>query len=132
MTAGQMAGFVRQHPDDLVRRLRLHQGAVIDEDTVTVGDEGVEYRLVDNGDLDILFLKARSAQDRLGVVAQQLLGLRVAQDRQALWLFGERDRRPTARAIAVAIAVILVVFRKRAKWSNIKRSLSIGGGSYMP
>ena len=42
MSAGDMAGLVREHADDLVRRLRFHQRADIDEDAPRVGDEGVE------------------------------------------------------------------------------------------
>ncbi len=32
MPAGDVAGFVREHADDLVRRLRFHQRAGVDED----------------------------------------------------------------------------------------------------
>ena len=42
MAAGDMAGLVREHADDLVRRLRFHQRAGIDEDAAAVDDEGVE------------------------------------------------------------------------------------------
>ena len=39
--------------------------------------------VVDDGDLNVLLGEARGAQDRLGVVAQQLLDLGVANDRKA-------------------------------------------------
>ena len=42
MPAGDVAGFVGEHADHLVRRVRLHQRAGIDEDAAAVGDEGVE------------------------------------------------------------------------------------------
>ena len=78
MAAGQMAGFVRQHPDQLVRGLRLHDRAVIHENAVAVGDESVERAVVDDHDLDVLLFQARGAQDRPRIVAQQLLGFGVA------------------------------------------------------
>ena len=40
--AGDVAGLVREHADHLVRRVRLHQRAGIDEDAPAVGDERVE------------------------------------------------------------------------------------------
>ena len=82
MTAGDVAGFVREHADHLVRRVRLHQRAGIDEDAPAVGDERVEGALVDDHDLDVLLRQAGRLQDRLGVFAQQLLDLGVADDRR--------------------------------------------------
>ena len=87
-----MAGLVREHADDLVRRLRLHHRAVIDEDAAAVGNESVEDAFVDDHHLDVLLLHAGGAQDRPRVVAQQLLRLGVAQHRGALVL-GRRERR---------------------------------------
>ena len=46
MPAGQMAGFMRQHSDDLVRGVGLHQRAVIDENAMAVRDEGVKTLLI--------------------------------------------------------------------------------------
>ena len=88
MAAGEMAGFVREHADDLVRRLRLHHRAVIDEDAAAIGDEGVERAVVDDDHLDVLLFHSGGAQDRSRVVAQQLLRLGIAQDRRALVLLG--------------------------------------------
>ena len=88
-----MAGLVGQHADQLVRRLRLHQRAVIDEDAAAVGDKSVEGGIVDDDHLDVLLFHARGAQDRPGVVAQQLLRLGVAQHRGALLLGGAERRR---------------------------------------
>ena len=84
MAAGDMPGLMREHADDLVRRLRFHQRAGIDEDAAAVDDEGVEGRLVDDDDLHVLLGETGGAQQRRGVVAQQLLDLRVADDRRAL------------------------------------------------
>ena len=99
MAAGQMPGLVREHADDLVRRLRLHDRAVIDEDAAAVGDERVERALVDDHHLDVLLFQTRGAQDRARVFAQQLLGLGVAQDRRPLGLrMRGRDRRQRDRS----------------------------------
>ena len=99
MTAGKVAGFVRHHADDLVRRLRLHDRAVVHEDATAVGSEGVEDALVDDHHLDVLFFEAGGAQDRPRIFAQQLLRLGVAEHRRTLvllrhsrhWRNGKRD-----------------------------------------
>ena len=65
MSAGDVPGFVGEHADDLIRRLRLHQRAAVDEDAVAVGDEGVERTVVDDDDLNILLRETGRAQDRL-------------------------------------------------------------------
>ena len=75
MTAGDVAGLVRQHADDLVRRLRFDQRAGIDENALGVHHEGVEAAVVDDHDPDVLLGEAGGAQDRLGVFAQKLLDL---------------------------------------------------------
>ena len=83
MPAGDMAGLVREHADDLVRSLRFHQRARVHEDVLAVHDESVEGAFIDDDDVDILLRKPRHAQDRLGIIAQQLLDLGVADQRQA-------------------------------------------------
>src|SRR5207245_11547337 len=75
-----VARLVREHADDLVRRLRFHQRAAVDEDAAAVGNESIERTIVDDDDLDILLGKTRRAQDGLRIVPQQLLDLRVAAD----------------------------------------------------
>ena len=84
MAAGDVAGLVREHADDLIWRFRFHQRAAIDEDAAAVGDESVERAIVDDDDLDVLLGEAGAAQDRLGIFPQQLLDLGVADDRRAL------------------------------------------------
>ena len=86
VAARQMAGLVREHTDDLVGSLRFHQRAIVHEDAAAVGDEGVKTAVVDDDDLDVLFLQARGAQDRAGIVAQQLLDFGVAQQPRTLVL----------------------------------------------
>ena len=65
MAAGEMAGLVREHADDLVRRLGVEQRAGIDEDVAAVHDEGVEGAVVEDDDLDVLLGEAGRLQDRL-------------------------------------------------------------------
>ena len=93
MPAGEVAGLVRQHADDLIRCIRLHDRAAVDEDAAAVGDEGVEGDIVDDHHLDVLLLQTRRAQDRTGVVAQQLLGLGVPDQRDTPLGRGERRHR---------------------------------------
>ena len=93
MAARQMAGFVREHPDDLVGGIRFHQRAVVHEDAAAIGDEGVETGLVDDDDLDVLLFHARGTQDRPCVIAEQLLDFGVAQQRRTPVLLGKRRTR---------------------------------------
>ena len=105
-----MPGFVRKHADQLVRRFRLQDRAVIDEDAAAVGNEGVERAVVDDDHLDVLLLETGDAQDRPRVFAQQLLGLGVAQDRRTLALLRpNRHHGATAGASASAAATTAAV-----------------------
>ncbi len=79
MAAGDVAGLVRDHADDLVRRLGLQQRARVDEHAAA-GDEGVEARIVDQDDVDARFRQAGGLEDRPRVVAHQRLDLGVAHD----------------------------------------------------
>ncbi len=63
-------------------RLRLHQRAGVDEDALAVRDEGVERAVVDDDHLDVLLRQPGGLQQRLGIFAQQLLDLGVANERQ--------------------------------------------------
>ena len=71
-----------KHADDLVRRLGIEQRAGVDEDVAAVHHEGVEAAVVDDDDLDVVLGEAGDAQDRPRIVAQQVLDLGVADDRQ--------------------------------------------------
>ena len=84
VSAGDVTGLVREHADDLIRRLRFHQRAAVDEDAPTVCHERVERAVVDDDDLNVLLCKTRRAQNRLRVLPQQLLDFRVADDGQPL------------------------------------------------
>ena len=59
MAVGQVAGFVGEHADDLVRRLGVEQRAGIDEDVAAVHHEGVEAAVVDDDDLDVVLGRGR-------------------------------------------------------------------------
>jgi hypothetical protein len=93
MPPGQMARFVRQHPDDLVRGVRLHQRTMVDEDAAPIGDEGVKDVLIDDDDLDILLLQARGAENWPRIVPQELFGLSIAENRQRLFFLGASRNR---------------------------------------
>ena len=130
MAAGQVAGFVRQHPDDLVWRLRLQQRAMIDKNAMAVGDKRVEYGLIDDRDLDILLLEARRragsaahsraravrSRCRAGSAGFSFLGERRPSGRSDKGDRG-RDRGHFGRG-----------FAEEGEANNIRRSLSIGGG----
>ena len=64
VAAGDMAGLVGQHADDLVRRLRIHERAGIDEDALGIDHEGVEAAVVDDDDADVALAEAGDAQNR--------------------------------------------------------------------
>ena len=78
MAAGDMAALVRDHADDLVGRLGVHQRAGMDEHIVPIDDEGVEGAVVDDVDVDALSAEARGVQDRLGIGADQRFRLGIA------------------------------------------------------
>ena len=52
MPARDVAGFVRDDADDLVRRLGVDQRAGVDEHAPAVGDERVEAAVAQDDDLD--------------------------------------------------------------------------------
>lgn len=90
MAAGDVAGFVREDANDLVRRPQFHDRAGVHEDAPAVHHERVEAAIVDDGDLDVLLREPGAAQDRLGVVPQQLLGFGVANGRDVALRAGRK------------------------------------------
>ena len=88
-----MAGLMGEHADDLVRRFRLHHRAIVDEDAPSVGHEGVERALVDDHHLDVVLFETGGAQNGTRVVAQQLLGLGIADHGGPAILLGGGNRR---------------------------------------
>src|SRR6516165_7559478 len=82
MSAGNVAGLVRKHPDDLIGRLRVQQSTSIYEDAAAIGDKGVERAVIDDDDLNVLLCEAGNPQDGLGIFLEQLLDFRIADDRR--------------------------------------------------
>ena len=80
MPADDVAGLVGDHSDDLVRRLGVHQRADVEEHATAIGHEGVEGAVPDENDLDRAPLDAGGREDRIGVVAQQILDLGVPDE----------------------------------------------------
>ena len=106
VAARDVAGLVRQHADDLVRGLGVVERADVHEDAAAVHHERVERARVDQHDLDVLLAEPGGAQDRRRVVAQQLLDLGVADDRQAgrVLRSARLARHDDASAVAAAMA----------------------------
>ena len=64
MSAGDVAGLVRDDADHLVGRLGLMQGAGVDEDVAAVDHEGVEAVVPDDAHGDVLRAEAGRLEDR--------------------------------------------------------------------
>ena len=127
MAAGQMPGLVREHADDLVRRLRLQDRAVIDEDAAAVGDERVE-----EASLTItiwMFCFSRPAARRIGrVYSRSSCSVSVSRRTGGPLPSCACAAGTGSSAIAAAVtrAVRAEAFLRNAIWSNIKRSGSNG------
>ena len=91
VTASKVSGLVGKDANDFVRGLGVEQRAGIDEDMPAIHHEGVERAVAKDHDPHILLCKSRRPQDRLRIVAQQLLDLGVTN-----------DRHPTRRAVLSA------------------------------
>ena len=105
MAAGHVTGFMREHADDFVGRFRVEQRAGIDEDVAAVHYEGVERTVVEDDHAHVLFGQVGGLENRLRVVAHQLLDLGIADDRHAAgrgilgarWLRRRHDAGPGDR-----------------------------------
>ena len=86
MAAGDMAGFVRQHADQLVRPLGAHDQAGVDEDALAARNEGVERAVLDDHDLDRAGIEAGRPPDRRHQGADGVLDLGVADQTEPLTL----------------------------------------------
>ena len=64
MPAGDMAGLVREHADKLVRRLRAHDQAGIDEFVLPAGDKGIDLLVLDEIDVQRVRIEPRRLPDR--------------------------------------------------------------------
>ena len=81
--AGDMSGLVRDDADHLVGRLGLQDRAVIDEHVEAVDHEGVEVLGFHDAHRDVR-AEPRRPEDRTRVVLEQVLGLGIADERDAL------------------------------------------------
>ena len=81
-----MAGFVRQHADQLVGPLGAHQQAGVDEDALAARDEGVERAILHDHDLDRRGIEPGDLPDRRHHGADVVLDLGVADQIDALTL----------------------------------------------
>jgi hypothetical protein len=80
MPAGNVAGLMGEHADELVRRFRLHDRADMEEHVLAVDDEGVEALVGDDVDIHVLAGDSGRAEDRLRVIGDQVLDLAVADE----------------------------------------------------
>ena len=79
--AHHVAQLVRHHALHLVGVVGHADQARIDVDRLPTRDKSVHFGVVDQHDVDILAIKLRGGNQRAGHVAEQRLGLGVAQDR---------------------------------------------------
>ena len=61
---GNMAGLMREHPDQLVRSLGAHDEAAVDEFVLAAGDEGIYLLVLDQIDVQRARLEPRRLPDR--------------------------------------------------------------------
>jgi len=94
MAAGDVTGLMRNHTDDLAGIFRFHKQACIDEKSLPAGDKGVQGRVIDDVNLDIAGFETGGFEDRLGVHANGIFDLRVADQRNSACrrLTGQRNQ----------------------------------------
>lgn len=126
MATGQMPGLVREHADDLVRRLRLKDRAVIDEDAAAVGDERVERTVVDDHHLDVLLLQTPRRAGSGACIRAAAARSRYRAGPAAFCCARAAGSGSSAIAAAVTRAVRAEAFLRNAIWNDIKRSWSNG------
>ena len=90
MAAGDVAELVRDHALDLVGIVGGGDQARMQIDDLAAGDEGVDLLIVDEDDAHVLGLKPGRLDQRPRHLAQQHLGLGVAQDRLRRRRLGQR------------------------------------------
>jgi len=64
VTAGNVAGLVREHPDQLVRGLGAHDQAGVDEFILPAGNEGIHLLVFDQIDVQCARLEPGHLPDR--------------------------------------------------------------------
>ena len=78
MAAGDVARFVRDDADYLVRRIGLLQGAGVNEHVAAIEHKGVEGVALDDADGDAALAEPCCLEDRPRVIVEQLLDLGIA------------------------------------------------------
>ena len=84
MAAFDVTGFMRDHADQLIGRFRQKDRARVYEHIAAIDHEGIEARVVDEMDLDVVARHARRAENRHRVVGDQRFGLGIADQAQLL------------------------------------------------
>ena len=64
MAAGDMAGLMGDHADDLAGMFSLHQQAGVDEQPLPAGDKGIQARILDDMDTDVGRFQPRGLEQR--------------------------------------------------------------------
>ena len=93
MPAGDMAGLMGDHADELVRALGADQEPGIDEHVHAAGDEGVDIVDAQQIDMHGIDIEAGRGEDRIGELADRGLDLRIADDGRRLVAGGLSRRR---------------------------------------
>ncbi len=94
MTAGDMAGFVGDHADQLIGRLDPEQEAGEQEDPLAAGDEGIQLVVVDQVDPDRARVQPGGPEHWRRVQTNGMFDLRVPDDRETAPLGPDRGRAP--------------------------------------
>ena len=119
MAAGDMAELVGDDALHLVDVVGRGDQARLDVDHLAAGDEGVDLRVVDQDDLDACRVEPGGLDQRPGHVAEQQLGLAVAQDR----LRRGRPRRGEGRAASASMNSRASAGQSRASCAPLSHSL---------
>ena len=69
MAAGNVAGFVGDDAFQLLRRVGRNQQASMQVDALSVRDKGVQARIIDDVQADILRLQTSNIENRIGPLA---------------------------------------------------------------
>ena len=118
MAAGDVAGFVREHADNLVGIFSRQDEAGVDEDVLTAGDERVHARIVDDVNFYVVRIEARGFEQRVRIDAQRVFDLGVADEplrRRVVWPSDDRQRRERDKGAASVTSKCGRQFREHAR-----------------
>ena len=94
MAPGDVAELVRDHALQLVDVVDRLDEAGLDVDRLPGGDEGVDFRVVEQDDADAVGVEPGRLDQRPRNVLEQQFGLAVAEDRRAAFIFLRGRRLP--------------------------------------